>query len=295
MAVNYTHTAGDPQGAGRAGTLAGWPESLGLVVEWGESKRMPTPGCGVTNASSTAVFCRSGSWFNTSRRRRHPFKGLSRSPTGPTTENAMTTPTNTFEVRYPEEVHTHPVASAGFLAVRFSGGVGVVIVVSCDQAGGPDFSMVLPLQGLSLEPGSEWPFRLMNLSATGIGVPPMMTDVDFHLVPAATVTVLGSLAGTYHLRLVGETGAWTPEAGFATTITIDAAFEFRGFTQHDGRPVQSPNHRLVDGRHDDESVGGGRTGDGVSRSSQGVFVSGSGGALGSREPVRERTLPAASA
>lgn len=156
----------------------------------------------------------------------------------------MPTPPNTFEVRYPKEVHTHPVASAGFLAVRFSGGVGVVIVVSCGHAGGgPDFSMVLPLQGLSLEPGSEWPFRLMDLSATGVGVPPTMTDVDFHLIPVVTVTVLGCLAGAYHLRLVGETGAWRREAGFAGTITIDAAFEFRGFAQHDEsgvHPVPSP-------------------------------------------------------
>lgn len=146
-------------------------------------------------------------------------------------------PSNTFEVRYDDEVRTYAVVAAGFLAVQFRGGVGVVIVVNGD----PSFSMILPVPELTLEPGSAWHYPPENRADLGISIYPIMADVDFYLVSRVTVTVVGHTADAYHLRLVGVIDSRVP-AQADTTITIDAAFEFRGFTQHhetDEAPVAS--------------------------------------------------------
>jgi hypothetical protein len=111
--------------------------------------------------------------------------------------------------------------------------------VTCDEtetdteapAVGPDFSMILPIENLSLEVGTQWPFRLESPENKGIGMTPMFTDWDFRLVRQIVVSIVGQNDTCYHCRISGVTVGG--REGSPPTITIDTMFEYRGVTDHD--------------------------------------------------------------
>jgi hypothetical protein len=154
-------------------------------------------------------------------------------------EFLMSPPTNMLEVHYGSTVHRYPVQRASFLAVRYSGGFGIVILVTCDEtetdteapAVGPDFSMILPIEKLTLEVGTQWPFRLESLANKGIGMTPIFTDWDFHLVQKMVVSIVRQNDRRYHWHMSGTMVGG--REGSPPTINIDAMFEYRGITNHD--------------------------------------------------------------
>jgi hypothetical protein len=167
----------------------------------------------------------------------------------------MSLATNTLRIQFPRSDTDVAVVVAGLIAVRYSGGLAIPLVVTTVpalfQIADAEFDlqpidvnlqMILPVSDWPLKPGTRCTVEAAELRNQGIGVLPMVVFHECHFLSGVELEVVSTNDEEAHLRITGSIptlSTFTP----AATFELDANFEFRGFVDHledEPVPISTP-------------------------------------------------------